>query len=338
MINLLKEQPYLVTDIVRKLGLDTVEDVLGELLDLEKRGEIIKYSRKIPKGDFYLNLYTTKENEELCEVTMDEIFENSIDLFETYRETTPLYNSHREVVEVIKSGALLLGDIQNKLIGVQSKDGIRGRVTELVDMKVLTRSYYTLRDTKTGDEKQLVYHTLTKDTGRLKKYIENKVAATKGRMEFVTDEIEDNVLELLNSRPMFVCELASILGTTNSKLESVLREMVTKGKLHLQHQSHLTVGKNGLFIVYIGEQEPIVKKMVDELRDKYQAVNSQENIVKQLLDVMGEDEAEFEIIHELLGYSEALTVAIVYYALRKGSIERVNNEDDYVFGVYRRVA
>lgn len=269
-------------------------------------------------------IYYRDEPIQQIEAYRDQILDETVDRYKLCRAHKMLSRSHKQIVTLLTYQPLTLTQIQYMLQREQSTNGVRGRISELVDMGIITRYYFTIRSKRDGEMKSFVYHYLTHTGTRVVDFI-NTTLESNPHLEraYLGESIEKEMIKKLSTQPRFVVDLAEQFKMTESNMLSILREYNSDGRIKLFYQSVLSDGKNGKFIAYLPELEVELQIIMDELfkffgekagnkLTKFQNLNRTKTLT-------------FEEVREELRMSETLAVAYLTNLRKCGKVEQIGD-------------
>lgn len=311
-----------------KLGIYTGEQLIPYLSEYSKTDYPVTDKNSMPV--YHEATATPNEIEEY----VNSITQGVLDVDKLAIANKPIGPNHMEIIAVLSKGHQTLTSLQYILRNSQSLDGVRGRVSELVDRGIVKRHYLSIKDTNTGEQKQFVYHYLPANKALLDEFIANSFAESSHLVETYYDEEKVTpVLKYVSKRPMLVVELSENLDMPEMNLLSLLRELECKGKVRLTYQSYLADGKNGKFIVSSPEQDEELHKLYSEL--KYWFYPAPKDELGELLEVFKGEELRFDEIIDTLNMSTSLGVAYLTHLRKREIVEQIIEGELVVFNTFR---
>lgn len=266
-------------------------------------------------------IYYKNESVEEVESFRDKILDITVDKFKLCREHRLLSKSHKQIVALLTYQPFTLTQVQYALQTQQSADGVRGRISELVDSGTVSRYYFTIKSNTTEEMKSYVYHYLTNTEDRVVTFI-NKTLEANPQLQRVHlgDDIAEKLIEQLRIQPRFVVDLAEQFSVTENTMLSILREYNSSGIIKLFYQSVISDGKNGKFIAYLPDMDVELQILMDEVFKFFG--DPRNNAIKKFQNLNRTKILSFTEISELLQMSETLLVAHLTNLRKRNKVEQ----------------
>lgn len=316
VVNTLKT-PFIPSQVLgefAKYEIYTYEQLEPYLSDFKKMEVRIADSSWFP-------VYYKNETEDEVITFKEDALGFTIDAFKLCREHDRLSKSHKQIIALLTFQPLTLSQVQYGLDKEQSPDGVRGRISELVDMGYIKRYYFTIENTETSENRSFVYHYLTNTELKVVDFIENNLEANKHLKRIhLGDDIKSELFELLASKPLFVVDLAEHFKMSESNMLTILREFNSSGLVKLFYQSILSDGKNGKFIAYLPELDVELQILMDEVFKFFG--HSGNNSIEKFQNLNRTKTLSFDEIVKIMGMSETLTVAYLTNLRKKNKAEQ----------------
>lgn len=306
-----------------KYGIFTYDQLVKYLDVFETRGVELEDGVIIP-------IYGAGDDVEYFDIYEGYLRDEVLNPDQLQRFCKPLTNNHEEVIALLTGKPMTLSEIQYYLRTLQSMDGVRGRVSELVDRGIVERYYLSVKSIATGEVRSYTYHYLVGMRDLSYKWVESKFDGNdKVARVLLGEEYRERILKAVSKRPVFVVELAEIFEISEFRLLYMLRELVSSGDIKLFYQSILKDGKNGKFIAYLPSRENEVKALYKELRHFFIETRDAQDFVEKHKD----DYMDYDTIVSELGISDSLCIAYLTNLRKREIIEQEGS--DIIFSAFK---
>lgn len=315
--------PKTASEKLGRYGIFTAEQLLPYIKDYSVQVTTLEDGVEIP-------IYTVPGDEEYFEIYEEYLKEDILNPDQLKRFCRRVSYNHQEVIALLTMQPQTLTEIQYHLRSSQSLDGVRGRVSELVDIGVVERYYFSLRSLNTGEVRSYAYHYLTGMRDSAQRWIQNRIDNSKMlERVYLGEQYRERIMKALSQRPVFVVELADIFGIPESKLLYMLRELSSSGEVNLFYQSILKDGKNGKFIAYLPGKEKQVKELYKELRHFFIETKSHRDFINKHKG----DYMDYNSIVTELGISDSLCIAFLTNLRKRDIVEQEGT--DVIFSAFK---
>lgn len=282
----------------------------------------------------YIPVYYADASDEEIAQFGDSLKQNCIDPYLLVRANKEVGNSHQEIITILNEQHTTLTHLQYLLQKAQSVDGVRGRVSELVDRGIVERYHFSVRNLNTKESMSITYHYLPIHRQRMLDAI-TKLLAESPYLEkcYMGEDILDTITHNISKRPMVVVELSEVLHMSESYVLAALREFQSDNLVTLTYQYYLADGKNGKFIVSLPDDTDKLNSLYQELRRWFSKVPNAD--LEELITAFQGEWLSFSDIIETLEMSPSIGVAYLTHLRKLGKVEQRDTEELVVFNDFK---